>query len=47
MADPHITVKDLTMSYGDFVIQRDLDFTVNRGDIFIIMGAVVVAKVRC
>lgn len=38
MADPHITVKDLTMSYGDFVIQRDLDFTVNRGDIFIIMG---------
>jgi len=38
VADPHITVKDLTMSYGDFVIQRDLDFTVNRGDIFIIMG---------
>lgn len=26
------------MAYGDFVIQRDLDFTVNRGDIFIIMG---------
>lgn len=26
------------MAYGDFVIQRNLDFTVNRGDIFIIMG---------
>lgn len=35
---PHIEVHDLTMAYGDFVIQRDLTFTVNRGDIFIIMG---------
>ncbi len=35
---PHITVKDLTMAYGDFVIQRDLSFTVSRGDVFIIMG---------
>jgi phospholipid/cholesterol/gamma-HCH transport system ATP-binding protein len=31
-------VKDLTMAFGDFVVQRDLAFTVNRGDIFIIMG---------
>ena len=36
--DPHITVKDLTMAYGNNVIQRDLSFTVNRGDVFIIMG---------
>jgi phospholipid/cholesterol/gamma-HCH transport system ATP-binding protein len=35
---PHIVVKDLTMAYGDFLIQRDLTFTVNRGDIFIVMG---------
>jgi phospholipid/cholesterol/gamma-HCH transport system ATP-binding protein len=35
---PHIVVSDLTMAYGDFVIQRDLNFTINRGDIFIIMG---------
>jgi phospholipid/cholesterol/gamma-HCH transport system ATP-binding protein len=35
---PHIVVKDLTMAYGDFVIQQDLNFTVNHGDIFIIMG---------
>ena len=36
--EPHITVHDLTMAYGDFVLMRDLDFTVNRGDIFIVMG---------
>jgi len=35
---PHITVSDLTMGYGDFVLMHDLNFTVNRGDIFIIMG---------
>ena len=34
----HITIQDLTMAYGDFVLMRDLDFTVNRGDVFIIMG---------
>ena len=34
----HIVVENLTMAYGDFVIQKDLDFTINRGDIFIIMG---------
>jgi len=28
----------MTMAYGDFVIQRDLNFTINRGDVFIIMG---------
>jgi phospholipid/cholesterol/gamma-HCH transport system ATP-binding protein len=35
---PHIIVSDLTMAYGDFVIQRDLNFTIYRNDIFIIMG---------
>jgi phospholipid/cholesterol/gamma-HCH transport system ATP-binding protein len=34
----HITVQDLTMAYGNFVIQRDLTFTIRRSDIFIIMG---------
>ena len=37
--DAHIVVKELTMAYGSFVIQRDLTFTVQRGDIFIIMGS--------
>jgi phospholipid/cholesterol/gamma-HCH transport system ATP-binding protein len=36
--EPHIVVEDLTMAYGSFVLQRDLNFTVYRGDIFIIMG---------
>jgi phospholipid/cholesterol/gamma-HCH transport system ATP-binding protein len=34
----HITVTDLTMAYGSFVLMRDLNFVVNHGDIFIIMG---------
>ena len=33
-----ITAQDLTMAYGDRVIQRDLSFTVGQGDIFIVMG---------
>jgi len=36
--DAHITVRDLTMAYGDFVLMRDLDFQINRGEVFIIMG---------
>ena len=35
---PRIEVRDLTMAYGSFVIQHDLNFTVKNGDIFIIMG---------
>jgi phospholipid/cholesterol/gamma-HCH transport system ATP-binding protein len=35
---PSIVVNGLTMAYGDFVLMRDLNFTVNRGDVFIIMG---------
>ena len=37
-SDAHISVEDLTMAYGSFLIQRDLGFTIRRGDIFIIMG---------
>lgn len=37
-ARPPIEVCNLTMAYGDYVIQRNLNFTINRGDIFIIMG---------
>ena len=38
MPPPHIEVRDLTMAYGSFMIQKDLTFTINRQDIFIIMG---------
>ena len=34
----HIEVHDLTMAYDSHVIQRNLNFSVQRGDIFIIMG---------
>jgi len=37
-ADAHLTVTDLTMAYDDFVIQRDLNFEVRRGEVFVIMG---------
>jgi phospholipid/cholesterol/gamma-HCH transport system ATP-binding protein len=36
--EPHIVIDGLTMAFGDFLIQKDLKFTVNRGDVFIIMG---------
>jgi phospholipid/cholesterol/gamma-HCH transport system ATP-binding protein len=35
---PRIAVQDLTMAYGSFVIQHDLTFTIQPGEIFIIMG---------
>jgi len=31
-------VRNLEMRYGSFLIQQDLTFDINRGDIFIIMG---------
>jgi phospholipid/cholesterol/gamma-HCH transport system ATP-binding protein len=34
----HIEVRDLTMAYGSFVIQSDLNFNINHGDVFVIMG---------
>ena len=33
-----ITVQNLTMGYGDFILQKNMNFSVNKGDIFIIMG---------
>jgi phospholipid/cholesterol/gamma-HCH transport system ATP-binding protein len=37
-SDPHISVKQLTMAYGSFVVMREINFTIQHGDIFIIMG---------
>ncbi len=34
----HISVRNLTMAYGDFVVMRDLSFDINRGEVFVIMG---------
>ena len=35
---PYIHVDNLTMAYGDHVVQRDLNFEVHRNEIFAIMG---------
>src|SRR5262247_3594971 len=36
--EPRITIHDVTMAYGSFVIQHDLTFSIQPGEIFIIMG---------
>ncbi len=36
--EPHIVVNDMTLAYGSNVVQRHVSFTVNHGDVFIIMG---------
>ena len=35
---PLIEVKNLTMAYGDFIIQKDITFSVIKGSILTIMG---------
>jgi phospholipid/cholesterol/gamma-HCH transport system ATP-binding protein len=36
--ETHVEVRGLTMAYGENVVQRDLSFTVRRGEIFVIVG---------
>lgn len=38
-AEAKIIGQDITVAYGDYVLLKDADFTVNKGDIFFIMGA--------
>lgn len=44
---PHIVIDNLTMTYGERVIQQNLNFTVNHRDIFVIMGGAAAAKAPC
>ena len=37
-AETIIRVEDLTVAYGDFVVLRDVNFEVKRGEIFVILG---------
>src|SRR5260370_31433726 len=37
-APAHIDVRDLTVGYGDFVVQRNLNFKIRRGEVFVVMG---------
>jgi phospholipid/cholesterol/gamma-HCH transport system ATP-binding protein len=36
--EPRIEVRDLDMAFGGFVVQRNVSFTVGRGEVFVIMG---------
>jgi phospholipid/cholesterol/gamma-HCH transport system ATP-binding protein len=36
--EPVVVVKDVTLAYGDNVIQQDLSFQVRRGEVFLILG---------
>jgi len=38
MTKPYIEIDHLTMAYGGQIIQQQLSFTIDRGDIFIVMG---------
>ena len=38
VADESLRVDDLTIAYGDYVVQRDLTFGIRRGEVFVIMG---------
>jgi phospholipid/cholesterol/gamma-HCH transport system ATP-binding protein len=33
-----ISVRDLTLAYNSYIVLKDLSFTIDRGDVFIIMG---------
>lgn len=35
---PMIEVRDLTMKYGDCIVMQDINFTVMRGEVFVLMG---------
>jgi phospholipid/cholesterol/gamma-HCH transport system ATP-binding protein len=37
-SDAAIVVENLDIAYDSFVVQRDLNFTIRRGEIFVIMG---------
>lgn len=39
MSTPFITVKDLTMGWGDVILLENVSFEVERGEIFAILGA--------
>ena len=40
-ADDIIHVKDLTVGYGSNIVLKDLNFSVKRGEIFVILGGSV------
>ena len=43
-AENILTVEQLTMAYGSYVVMRELSFTVKRGEIKVLMGAAAAAR---
>ena len=37
--EAHLSVRGLSVGYGERVVQRDLDFDIRRGSVYVIMGA--------
>lgn len=37
-SDIKIEIRDLTMAYGSFVVMRDINASIRRGEVFVIMG---------
>jgi phospholipid/cholesterol/gamma-HCH transport system ATP-binding protein len=37
-SDTHIEISDVTLAYGDFLIQQKLNFSIRRGEVFVVMG---------
>ena len=46
-AEAKIIGQDITVAYGDYVLLKDADFTINKGDIFFIMGVSGGGKTVC
>jgi ABC-type transporter Mla maintaining outer membrane lipid asymmetry ATPase subunit MlaF len=45
---PIVRVEGLTAGYDDFVLLQDVSFTVNRGEVFVILGGSISrAQVTC
>jgi len=38
MEQPQITVCNLTISYGSYMVMHDVSFSVHKGDVFVVMG---------
>ncbi len=36
--EAHVEVRGLGLAYGEFIVQQDLNFSIQRGEVFIIMG---------
>jgi phospholipid/cholesterol/gamma-HCH transport system ATP-binding protein len=46
-ADPIITVEHLTAGYEGNVLMQDINFSVRRGEVFIILAGRAAARARC